>query len=60
MAKLSDVQDAQKREADAIAALATALASLPKPAATEADLDGVVAAADANTAAVNALLPPVV
>lgn len=54
MATLSDVQAAQATETAAITALA---ARIVPPAATAADLDGIVATATANTAAINAIDP---
>lgn len=54
MASLSDVQAAQATETAAITALA---ARIVPPAATAADLDGIVATATANTAAINAIDP---
>jgi hypothetical protein len=55
MAKLSDVNDAIAAQTVAIQALADAIAAKPPAAATEADLDGVKAGIDANTAAVQAI-----
>jgi hypothetical protein len=57
MAKLSDVQ----ASLDTLTAAVTALAARipPKPAATEADLDGIKTQIDATTAAVQALAPTV-
>ena len=67
MAKLSDVNDAIAAQTVAIQALADAIAAKPPAAATEglgrwrcdvsADLDGVKAGIDANTAAVTAIVP---
>lgn len=54
MAQLSDVQAAQATETAAITALA---ARIIPPAATAADLDGLVATATSNTAAINAIDP---
>lgn len=54
MASLSDVQAAQATETAAITALA---ARIVPPAATATDLDGIVATATANTAAINAIDP---
>lgn len=54
MASLSDVQAAQATETAAITALA---ARIVPPAATAADLDGLVATATANTATINAIDP---
>lgn len=54
MASLTDVQAAQATETAAITALA---ARIVPPAATAADLDGLVATATANTAAINAIDP---
>ena len=59
MAKLTDVQAAQAAEAQSIADLATRIGNQAPPAATEADLDGVVKAANDNKAAVDALVPAV-
>lgn len=55
MASVQDVLDGQARTDAAIQALADAVANQAPPAATSADLDGFVAAADAQTAAVNAI-----
>jgi hypothetical protein len=54
MASLSDVQAAQATETAAITALA---ARIVPPAATATDLDGIVATATANTAAITAIDP---
>lgn len=54
MATLSDVQAAQATETAAITALASRIVP---PAATAADLDGIVATATANIAAINAIDP---
>lgn len=57
MASLSDVQAAQATETAAITALA---ARIIPPAATAADLDGLVATANSNAAAINAIDPATV
>lgn len=60
MAKLGDVQTSIDALAKAVSDLSGRIpAPQPPPAATEADLDGVKAAIDAQTAAVNALAPTV-
>lgn len=59
MATLDEVKAAQATETQAIVDLAARVAALPKPAATEADLDGIVSSAQANTAAVQAIAPTV-
>jgi len=57
MAKLSDVQASLDAQTQAIVALA---ARIPPPAAaTEADLDGVKALIDQNTATIQSLAPQV-
>ena len=55
MAKLTDVQQAQAATTQAIVDLTARLGAQSPPAATEADLDGIVAAEVANKAAIDAL-----
>jgi hypothetical protein len=57
MAKLSDVQTSLDAQTAAIQELTAALAAVPPAAATEADLDGVKASIDTNTASITALKP---
>lgn len=57
MASLTDVQAAQATETQAITDLTARVAALPQGAATAAELDGVVATAQSNTAAINAIDP---
>ena len=57
MAKLSEVTDALAAQTQAIQDLTAALAAVPPAAATEADLDGVKASIDTNTASITALKP---
>lgn len=54
MASISDVQAAQATETQAIQALA---GRIVPPVATATDLDGIVATAQANAAAINAIDP---
>lgn len=54
MASISDVTAAQATETAAITALA---ARIVPPVATAADLDGIVATANSNAAAINAIDP---
>lgn len=57
MATLAQVQSAQTDETTAITALAARVAALPQGAASATDLDGLVATAQSNTAAINAIDP---
>lgn len=57
MATLAQVQQAQTDETTAITALAARIAALPQGAASATDLDGLVATAQSNTAAINAIDP---
>jgi hypothetical protein len=60
MATLADVQAAQATETTAITAAAARVAALPQGAASATDLDGIVATANSNTAAINAIDPATV
>lgn len=58
MASLQEVKDAQAAETQAIQELTARLAAQPPAAATAAELDPILATAQANTAALNELANP--
>lgn len=58
MARLDEVAASNAALAQAVVDLSARIDALPKPAASEADLDVVKQGIDASTAAVNALVPP--
>lgn len=57
MASISEVTAAQATETLAITDLSARVAALPQGAATAAELDGVVATTQSNTAAIQAIAP---